>query len=262
MTEGTIWFDTGACRNSPASLGKGNRSIFVPATERFQYTGESVTLTNTETGEEVTRPAYAPVDNGVWALAAEATVQYTYDEAGNRQYEPNLSPAYPIFRVGTDSALAVTPDSQMKVYDEELFKRSINWAMDFYDECDIDCQQKGSQATLVATLSAIPYGLVGLNSLFMILGAWVKNCRICSIWCTLFACLVQFAVLCVTATMLFSHYSLGCFGALTPTAGEGVQWTMSDEMWSMAYLYITGWFSLFVFLCCGWCQVYHPETKK
>ena len=74
MTEGTIWFDTGACRNAPASPGRGNRSIFIPVSPRYQYTGESVTLTNTETGEEVTRPAYTPIDTGSWAVAPEATV--------------------------------------------------------------------------------------------------------------------------------------------------------------------------------------------
>ena len=96
----------------------------------------------------------------------------------------------------------------------------------------------------------------------MIIGAWSRNCRLCSIWCTLCVFIFQFAILIVTGTMIFSKYSLGCFGSLTPTAGEGVQWTMSDDMYSMAYLYLAGWFALFVFLCCGWCQIYHPETKK
>lgn len=262
MTEGTIWYDTAACRDAPHSYGRANRAFFYPTTTRYIPDPEDPTreYTNTETGETVTLPNYVPIPavGGLpsWSPNSALTVQET------GEFEPNLSPPRPVYRAGADSDVGVVPGGKLDVYNEDLFINSLTYYIELVDECDIDCQQKGSQVTLAATLSAIPYGFAGLNALFMIIGAWSRNCRLCSIWCTLCVFIFQFAILIVTGTMIFSKYSLGCFGSLTPTAGEGVQWTMSDDMYSMAYLYLAGWFALFVFLCCGWCQIYHPETKK
>ena len=53
----------------------------------------------------------------------------------------------------------------------------------------MDCQKTGSGFSIVATLNALSLALIGLNALFMFCGAWMKQCRVISTYCTFFTCL-------------------------------------------------------------------------
>ena len=48
---------------------------------------------------------------------------------------------------------------------------------------------------MMASLMGTAYGIIGLNALFMFIGTWRYRWRICSVYCTMFACLFQFAIL-------------------------------------------------------------------
>jgi hypothetical protein len=76
--------------------------------------------------------------------------------------------------------------------------------IDMVDDCDIECQQKGSQLSIVATLLAIPYGLFALSGIMMIIGNVTPNCRVGALFCSLCSGCILFVFLIVTATMLFS----------------------------------------------------------
>ena len=81
-----------------------------------------------------------------------------------------------------------------------------------------------------ALLLSIVYGFIGLNSLFMFCGAWRYRARICSVYCTLFNCVFQFAVQIAVAVMLGNNtYNGVCYRSLTRTAGDDLLWTMADD---------------------------------
>lgn len=64
---------------------------------------------------------------------------------------------------------------------------------------------------------SIAYGFIGLNSLFMFFGTWLYKLRLLSIYFTFFACFMQFILLMVAASMLFSRYSDLCRLSTTNT---------------------------------------------
>lgn len=70
--------------------------------------------------------------------------------------------------------------------DENLYRDLLKDFIEMREDCDIDCQARGSQLTLIATLLGASYGLVCLNSLIMFIGVWRYRARVCSIYCTLF----------------------------------------------------------------------------
>lgn len=96
----------------------------------------------------------------------------------------------------------------MDWYDEDLYKGVLKGYIELVEDCDIDCQAKGSQISVVAALNGSAMGIIALNALFMFIGTWRYRWRVCSIYCTLFACLFQFAIIVTSATMLFSQYSV------------------------------------------------------
>ena len=61
------------------------------------------------------------------------------------------------------------------------------------------------------------YGIIGLNAIFMFIGAWRYRWRICSVYCTMVACLVQISLTIFAATMLFTKYNNVCMRSLTNT---------------------------------------------
>jgi len=145
----------------------------------------------------------------------------------------------------------------------------IDWregTLDLSEDCDIDCQAAGSQMSLVASLNGTALGIIGLNALFMFIGTWRYRWRVCSVYCTLFACLFQFAVIITTATMLFSKYTITlCAGSLTPTAGMDdagnalLPWYMADDWAVNVMLWVAQIFLMFGFLACGLCSAMKSE---
>lgn len=132
--------------------------------------------------------------------------------------------------------------------------------LDLWEDCDLDCQAAGSQMSLVASLNGTALGFIGLNALFMFIGTWRYRWRVCSIYCTLFACLFQFAVIITSATMLFSSYTtVMCATSLTNTMGGSLPWYMADDWAVNVMLWVGQIFLMFGFLACGLCSAMKSE---
>jgi hypothetical protein len=131
--------------------------------------------------------------------------------------------------------------------------------VDLYDDCDLDCQAKGSQMSIVAALNGTALGFIGLNAVFMFIGTWRYRWRVCSVYCTLFSCLFQFATLVTSAVFLFSPYTVTlCSVSLEGTWGS-MPWTMADDFMLNVYLWVSQLFLMFGFLACGLCSAYKAE---
>ena len=72
------------------------------------------------------------------------------------------------------------------------------------EECDIDCQQKGSQLTSIAFLMIISYSMVILNSIIMCLGSIRFFFRICATLCSMFFCCGQIVIQFMCISLLFT----------------------------------------------------------
>lgn len=109
------------------------------------------------------------------------------------------------------------------------YKDLLKTRIEVLKDCDIDCQKSGSGMAWVALLNQIVLGLIGLNALFMFIGVWRSNFRVCSVYCTMAMCVIQLVVLILSAVMLFSSYTMAfCATSLTPVA-PGLPWTMADD---------------------------------
>ena len=114
--------------------------------------------------------------------------------------------------------------------------------------------------SLVASLNGTALGFIGLNAIFMFIGTWRYRWRVCSVYCTLFSCLFQFAVIITSATMLFSKYTTTmCATSLTNTAGGALPWFMADDWAVNVMLWIGQIFLMFGFLACGLCSAMKSE---
>jgi len=109
--------------------------------------------------------------------------------------------------------------------------------------------------TLVATLMSTMYGIIALNALFMFIGAWRYRWRVCSVYCTMCACLVQVVILMLTAVMLTGKYNTVCMHSLTNTF-EGSRWTMNDDFQMTFNLWFVSWILMLPFVCCGMCSAF------
>jgi len=108
---------------------------------------------------------------------------------------------------GTDLSV---PRGMMTFNDEDLYKDALKDLIDLVDDCDIDCQVKGSQLTLVAGLNQLAYLFVGINAIFMFIGTWMYRARVMSVYCSFFACLFQFSIIVVSGVILTSPYNAIC----------------------------------------------------
>ena len=123
------------------------------------------------------------------------------------------------------------------------------------EDCDMDCQKLGSGFSVIAGINQISIAFILLNFLCMFIGAWRWRARVFSTYCTYISCFVQFIILIVSSTMLFSPYSRMCGRSMLKTAGH-FEWRMTDDMGMIVYLWATQWVWMFVFLCAGMCQQY------
>ena len=147
----------------------------------------------------------------------------------------------------------------MNWLDEDLYRDLLTDAIDLMEDCDIDCQATGSNLTLIAGLMGLAYGLVALNALFMFIGTWRYRARVCSVYCTMVTCLIQFIVLCVSGALLFTPYNAICARSMQLTMGGIEMWTMADDFYTTFSLWIISFFAMFAFACCGLCSAYRPD---
>lgn len=143
--------------------------------------------------------------------------------------------------------------------DTEMYRDLIKAYVDMVDTCDLDCQARGSQLTLVGVLMSTVYSLVMLNALFMFIGTWRPYFRICSTYFTWFVCLFQFCVLVACGTILDSTYNRLCMRSMTKTWGVGI-YTMADDFFVTGSLWVISFFMMIGFVCCAGCQVMKEKT--
>ena len=141
-------------------------------------------------------------------------------------------------------------------YNKDLYKDYLDDLISMIDDCDIDCQARGSQMTLFATLMGTLFGLIGLNALFMFIGTWRYRWRVCSVYCTLFMCVFQLAILAASASLLFTKYNAVCARSMHFAWGEAIPYYIADDFYWSFVIWVSGWFTMFFFCCCGLCSSY------
>lgn len=142
--------------------------------------------------------------------------------------------------------------------DEDLFRDFLRDFIEMREDCDIDCQKNGSQLTLIATLMGAAYGLIGLNALFMFIGVWRYELRVCSIYCTFCACVTQLALMIAVGALLFTKYNKVCARSMVETAPP-MMWHMADDFFMTTFCWGTSFVTLFAFLACGLCQAMREQ---
>ena len=284
MHSNVLWFDTAACLAN-GHIGDVNRVSINPSTKRYRRRPRgngSNPCTTLELSDGSTNCwEYTEAESGNW-----------WKGAGWR--EPNLDKALPAnidnedipSTIDKEGALDVPyvdsyrPDSQtvqnperygnvdwaqswdvsldvsgsMNWSDEDLYRDLLKDYIDLMEDCDVDCQARGSQLTTIAGLMGAIYGLVALNAVFMFIGTWRYRWRICSIYCTFGVCLFQFAALIAAGAMMFTKYNAICGRSMTETMGEGNMWTMADDFYMTFSLWIISFITMFCFVCCGLCS--------
>lgn len=171
---------------------------------------------------------------------------------------PN-KPATDLFSEGL--ATDITVNADFKHNNKEPTLGLLKAKIDLYEDCDDDCRKYGSRMTPSAILLGVAYGIIGLNSLFMLIGAWRWRWRVCSLYCTIFACLFQFAILITTGVFLMTKYNAVCGRSMAKTAGDAFPWTMVDDFKMTFSLWVGSFFVMFGFLCCGLCSAWDGKCE-
>ena len=163
----------------------------------------------------------------------------------------------------------ISATGSYKIADEDLYKNWLKAYVDMVEDCDPECQAKGSQMTLVGLLNSIALGFICINAFCMFAGTWRHRARIFSVYCTFFSCLFQFAVLVTSGVFLFTPFAMFCAGSLVQTAGKGIQWTMADDYATTVTLWATQFIWMFVFLFIGptsrassWISIQNRTSKS
>lgn len=129
------------------------------------------------------------------------------------------------------------------------------------EECDLECQQKGSQFTTISIIQIASLSLIVLNGLLGIWGGWSPAARIVQTYCSFVAFLFQLGVFITCAAMLFTPYALVCSKSLAPTSGKNTLWTMHDDYDMVVGLWSSQIFWMFAFLVIGLCGAYSSSPK-
>ena len=147
--------------------------------------------------------------------------------------------------------------------DVDLYRDFRRDWLDTIETCDVDCQAKGSQLTLIAGVLGLVYGLVGLNALAMFIGTWRYRWRICSVYFTGLVCMFQFCVIIATGALLFTKYNGICARSLRKTSvwDSAFIWTMSDDFYMVFSLWIFSIFSMCGFTDCASWQVRRDKSQ-
>jgi hypothetical protein len=228
MHEDVIWFDTIPCTVGP-HIGDANNVIINPV--------------STETASRASW--FKAVDGG------PATTNYG---TNNQVALPPSSIRYDAW----DTDINVVGSTKWS--DEDLYRDLLKERIELAEDCDVDCLAKGSQLTIIAILMSVAYSVVGLNAIAMFIGTWRCGWRICSVYCTFFACIFQFAILISVGAMMFSKYGALCARSMNSTAAPFL-WTMADDFYVTFIVWIFSFIWMFVFVCCGMCSAFRPELN-
>jgi len=242
MHDGVIWYDTAPCVTGNY-IGKINKSTFSPVNVDRPTTldAEGNPQNNDWNGEWWTKEyapnAYTYYNNHthVYELADNTNLELTsYPVPAGRVDNPRT---YTYRKNAWDTMVSASSGS-IGYNDHNLYKEYLDSFLDMVDDCDVDCQAKGSQLTLIAVLMGVATTVIGINAIFMFVGTWRYGFRACSVYCTLFACVLQFAILITVAALFFTKYNRLCSFSMVNTM-DGLRWTMADDMQTM----FTCWFT-------------------
>jgi hypothetical protein len=235
MHDNVIWFDTAACLDG-GFIGQVNKQ-----TGSGEVAGSPDQASENEIGahNDAVLGRGPRIEGEFWSTDTAAAV-------------PEISTWYE-----TRTILAMTND--MNENNSEIYRDLIRDYIEMVDDCDVECQARGSQLTLVAGLMGTVYGLVCLNALFMFVGTWRYRWRICSVYFTWFVCMFQLCVLIATGALLDSKYNRVCMRSMTATWGVGI-WTMADDFYVTGSMWVLSFFLMIGFVCCAGCQVMREKT--
>jgi hypothetical protein len=226
MHEDVIWFDTAPCMSGPY-IGEGNK----------------VTINPTDTKTAKRTSWFKAVDGG------PATANYSTKE---QVALPPSSIRYDAW----DTDIAVTGSFMWS--NEDLYRDFLKDRIDLLEDCDVDCHAKGSQLTVIAVLMSVAYTVIGINAICMFIGTWRPGFRICSVYFTIVACMLQFALLIAAGALMFTKYNALCGRSLFYTHNFYL-YTMNDEFYWSFSSWLVSWIWMFIFVCCGMCSAYRPE---
>lgn len=222
MHDNTIWFDTSACLHGNKFIGDINKMDVVP--QNYDMT------------------------NGAWKRTSDIVGSHTYYNSEQMPYGN---------RYGLDTRVTTTTDLG---WNGDEYKNLLQAQVDLMQDCDLDCQSRGTQLTVVAGLMTSVFAVIGLNSIFMFIGTWYFWARICSIYFTMVACMFQAAALIAAGAMLFTKYNMVCGRSLFYTF-EPFLWHYGDDLFMTASIWVIAWFAMFIWAACGLCSAYRPMSK-
>ena len=276
MHSDITWFDTSACWFGDF-IGNINSVVIKSRTwqrdsdpnKTYDTVEPAEDASSVYDGVDETGAAFGKYWGGWYAGARYSTsspeVNWKGDPAYNKLIDAKDSqgPYQPIFRVKEDGTYEQTREYRANAWDVDLrvygtigyLDKDITTALysaiiELGEDCDIDCQRRGSQITTVAILMSAAYALAGLNSLIMFCGTWIYQMRVISVYFTFLACFVQFILFMVVASMLFSKYSDLCRLSTTNTF-KYYRWTIHDDFVFTERIWIASLFFMFIFVIIG-----------
>ena len=98
--------------------------------------------------------------------------------------------------------------------DKKFYTDVLKTHIELIEDCDMDCQKFGSGLSVTAAINQVSLAFILLNFLCMFIGTWRWRARVFSTYCTYVSCFVQFIILIVSGTMLFTPYSMMCASSL------------------------------------------------
>lgn len=286
MHEGVQWFDTAACWAGPFIGDVNSVTISVDSSSNTQYDKQPIGKTYPTENTSASIPAFNGVNDsgspfgvtwGTWYTGAKYSItapskDFNGDNAYNKLTTEVDAASAPFMAKWKADGVLNRADYRTSAWDVDInVVGKIGWnkkdlttdladaKADLWADCDMDCQKAGSQLTTVGILMSSAFGVVALNSLFMFIGAWRSRWRVCSVYFTIFACMLQLILTIVAATMLFTKYNNVCGRSMFNTA-DNFRWTMNDDMMMTFNHWVMSLILLFPFLCCGMCSAYQTHT--
>ena len=116
----------------------------------------------------------------------------------------------------------------LKHNDDDFYKNYLKNEIALMEDCDTDCQQKGSQMTSVARLNKILFEIIVANAAIMFLGAFFYEFRVVSVCSTPSVALIYVYIIVYTWSLLNSPYAIFCSHSMQDTTGDH-KWTMRDD---------------------------------
>lgn len=107
---------------------------------------------------------------------------------------------------------------------------AMNLKISLNATCDLDCQVKGSQWSVIYACAAFTLGLIGLNAILTVFGAWNYTMRMTSIFCHNFLTIVNIAS--VIITYRFRYREQGQLAALSTMHSRTISDTQYDLYWT------------------------------